>query len=186
MNCWLRVVPTRNCIIRSLPNRGEHQGASPYTLQRNNVSESEMLVSKQKKNPRQLSQEQIMEGLPPVNIGALFMPPVWGAANGIWLAILYYPAWLLADNLFYSVYLDPRPLTVGLSIVAALVLAFATIVFARAGQGYACQRALSMGKTKEQYLKSQKKWAVAMVLVAVIMIVAATYYNLVIRPTVGA
>jgi len=59
-------------------------------------------------------------------------------------------------------------------------------VFARAGQGYACQRALSMGKTKEQYLKSQKKWAVAMVLVAVIMIVAATYYNLVIRPTVGA
>ena len=34
------------------------------------------------------------------------MPPVWGAANGIWLAILYYPAWLLADNLFYSVYLD--------------------------------------------------------------------------------
>ena len=85
MNCWLRVVPTRNCIIRSLPNRGEHQGAFPYTLQRNNVSESEMLVSKQKKNPRQLSQEQIMEGLPPVNIGALFMPPVWGAANGIWL-----------------------------------------------------------------------------------------------------
>lgn len=176
----------RNCIIRSLPNRRERQGAFLYTFQRNNVSESEMLVSKQEKSPRQLSQEQIMEGLPPVNIGALFMPPIWGAANGIWLAILYYPAWLLADNLFYSVYLDPRPLTVGLSIIAALVLAFVTIVFARAGQGYACQRALSMGKTKEQYVKSQKKWAVAMVLVAVIMIAAATYYNLVIRPTVGA
>lgn len=176
----------RNCIIRSLPNRREYQGAFLYTLQRNNVSESEMLVSKQEKSPRQLSQEQIMEGLPPINIGALFMPPIWGAANGIWLAILYYPVWLLADNLFYSVYLDPHPLTVGLSIVAALVLALVTIVFARAGQGYACQRALSMGKTKEQYLKSQKKWAVAMVLVAVIMIAAATYYNLVIRPTVGA
>ena len=40
-------------------------------------------MSKQEKSPRQLSQEQIMEGLPPVNIGALFMPPVWGAANGI-------------------------------------------------------------------------------------------------------
>ena len=35
-----------------------------------------------------------MEGLPPINIGALFMPPIWGAANGIWLAILYYPVWL--------------------------------------------------------------------------------------------
>ncbi len=143
-------------------------------------------MSKQEKTPRQLSQEQIMEGLPPINIGALFMPPIWGAANGIWLAILYYPVWLLADNLFYGAYSNPQPLTVGLSIVAALVLAFVTIVFARAGQGYACQRALSMGKTKEQYLRSQKKWAVAMVLLAVVMIVAATYYNLVIRPTMGA
>ena len=94
--------------------------------------------------------------------------------------------WLLAENLFYGAYSNPQPLTVGLSIVAALVLAFVTIVFARAGQGYACQRALSMGKTKEQYLRSQKKWAVAMVLLAVVMIVAATYYNLVIRPTMGA
>ena len=143
-------------------------------------------MSKQEKTPRQLSQEQIMEGLPPINIGALFMPPIWGAANGIWLAILYYPVWLLADNLFYGAYSNPQPLTVGLSIVAALVLAFVTIVFARAGQGYACQRALSVGKTKEQYLRSQKKWAVAMVLLAVVMIVAATYYNLVIRPTMGA
>ena len=143
-------------------------------------------MSKQEKTPRQLSREQIMEGLPPINIGALFMPPIWGAANGIWLAILYYPVWLLADNLFYGAYSNPQPLTVGLSIVAALVLAFVTVVFARAGQGYACQRALSMGKTKEQYLRSQKKWAVAMVLLAVVMIVAATYYNLVIRPTMGA
>ena len=143
-------------------------------------------MSKQEKTPRQLSQEQIMEGLPPINIGALFMPPIWGAANGIWLAILYYPVWLLADNLFYGAYSNPQPLTVGLSIVAALVLAFVTVVFARAGQGYACQRALSMGKTKEQYLRSQKKWAVAMVLLVVVMIVAATYYNLVIRPTMGA
>lgn len=148
--------------------------------------ESEMLVSKQEKTPRQLSQEQIMEGLPPINIGALFMPPIWGAANGIWLAILYYPVWLLADNLFYGAYSNPQPLTVGLSIVAALVLALVTVVFARAGQGYACQRALSMGKTKEQYLKNQKKWAVGMVLLAVVMIAAATYYNLVIRPTMGA
>ncbi len=127
-----------------------------------------------------------MEGLPPINIGALFMPPIWGAANGIWLAIIYYPVWLLADNLFYGAYSDPQPLTVVLSIITAVILALVTIVFARAGQGYACQRALSMGKTKEQYLKSQKKWAVAMALMAVVMIAAATYYNLVIRPTLGA
>ncbi len=140
----------------------------------------------QEKTAYQLTQEQIMEGLPPINIAALFMPPIWGPANGIWLTILYYPVWLFADNLFYGAYSNPQPLTVGLSIVAAVVLALVTIVFARAGQGYACQRALKMGKTKEQYLANQKKWAVAMVILAVAMIAAATYYNLVIRPTVGA
>lgn len=143
-------------------------------------------MAQQEKNAYQLTQEQIMEGLPPINIAALFMPPIWGPANGIWLTILYYPVWLFADNLFYGAYSNPQPLTVALSIVAAVVLALVTIVFARAGQGYACQRALKMGKTKEQYLANQKKWAVAMVILAVAMIVLATYYNLVIRPTVGA
>lgn len=143
-------------------------------------------MAQQEKNAYQLTQEQIMEGLPPINIAALFMPPIWGPANGIWLTILYYPVWLFADNLFYGAYSNPQPLTVALSIVAAVVLALVTIVFARAGQGYACQRALKMGKTKEQYLANQKKWAVAMVVLAVAMIILATYYNLVIRPTVGA
>ncbi len=143
-------------------------------------------MAQQEKNAYQLTQEQIMEGLPPINIAALFMPPIWGPANGIWLTILYYPVWLFADNLFYGAYSNPQPLTVVLSLVAAVVLALVTIVFARAGQGYACQRALKMGKTKEQYLANQKKWAVAMVILAVVMIVLATYYNLVIRPTVGA
>jgi hypothetical protein len=144
------------------------------------------VMAQQEKNAYQLTQEQIMEGLPPINIAALFMPPIWGPANGIWLTILYYPVWLFADNLFYGAYSNPQPLTVALSIVAAVVLALVTIVFARAGQGYACQRALKMGKTKEQYLANQKKWAVAMVVLAVAMIILATYYNLVIRPTVGA
>ncbi len=143
-------------------------------------------MAQQEKNAYQLTQEQIMEGLPPINIAALFMPPIWGPANGIWLTILYYPVWLFADNLFYGAYSNPQPLTVVLSVVAAVVLALVTIVFARACQGYACQRALKMGKTKEQYLANQKKWAVAMVILAVVMIVLATYYNLVIRPTVGA
>ncbi len=138
------------------------------------------------KSDFQKTQEKIMEGLPPINIGALFMPPIWGAAHGIWLAILYYPVWLLMDNLLYGAYSNPQPLTVGLAVLAAVALAFVTVVFARAGQGYACQRALKMGKTKEEYLASQRKWAVAMVIVAVVMIVAATYYNLVIRPTLGA
>lgn len=150
------------------------------------MEERDACVEARKKAPVSLARNRSWKVCLPLISEHFSCLPSGGAANGIWLAILYYPAWLLADNLFYSVYLDPQPLTVGLSIVAALVLAFVTVVFARAGQGYACQRALSMGKTKEQYLKSQKKWAIAMILLAVVMIAAATYYNLVIRPTVGA
>ena len=34
-----------------------------------------------------------------------------------------------------------------------------------------------MGKTKEQYLKKPEEVAIAMILLAVVMIAAATYYN---------
>lgn len=127
-----------------------------------------------------------LDGLPPVNLGALFMPPIWGPAHGIWITILYYPAWLLADNLFYGVYQNPQPLTVALGIIAALVLAGVTVVFARASQVYALHRAYTQGKTKEQYKRRQVAWAVGMGALAAVMLGAATFYNLAIRPTLGA
>lgn len=127
-----------------------------------------------------------LEGLPPLNLGALFMPPIWGPAHGIWITILYYPAWLLIDNLFYGVYENPQPLTITLAVIAGLILAGVTIVFARASQVYALRRDLSRGKTKEQYRKRQVIWAVTMGILAAVMLGAATYYNLVIRPTIGA
>lgn len=114
------------------------------------------------------------------------MPPIWGPAHGIWITILYYPAWLFIDNLFYSVYTNPQPLTIVLAIIAGLILAGVTIVFARVSQMFALHRDLKNGKTKEQYRKRQVKWAVAMAILAAVMLVLATYYNLVIRPTMGA
>ena len=130
-------------------------------------------------------EEISLEGLPPLNLGALFMPPIWGPAHGIWITILYYPAWLLIDNLFYGVYENPQPLTITLAVIAGLILAGVTIVFARASQVYALRRDLSRGKTKEQYRKRQVIWAVTMGILAAVML-GATYYNLVIRPTIGA
>lgn len=135
---------------------------------------------------KEVSIEEIsLEGLPPVNLGAMLMPPIWGPAHGIWITILYYPAWLLIDNLLYGAYMNPSPLTVILAIIAALILAGVTIIFARASQVYALRRDLSRGKTKEQYKKRQVIWAVTMGMLAVVMLGAATYYNLVIRPTLG-
>jgi hypothetical protein len=126
--------------------------------------------------------DELTKGLLPINLGALFMPPIWGPANGIWITILYYPLWLFADNLFYEAFTNPTTLSVVFSIVVAVLLAVVTVIFARISQGYACERALRMGKTKEWYIKRQRVWAVAMGLLALIMIVLATIYNLVIRP----
>lgn len=114
------------------------------------------------------------------------MPAIWGPAHGIWITILYYPAWLLLDNLFYGTYSNPRPLFIVLSIIAGIVLAGVTVVFSRASQVYALHRALNSGKTKEQYRRRQFAWAIAMAIVAAVMLAAATYYNLAIRPTLGA
>ena len=127
--------------------------------------------------------EELMKGLLPINLGALFMPPIWGPANGIWITILYYPLWLFADNLFYEAVMNPSTLSVIFAILVAVLLAVVTIVFARVSQGYACERAINMGKTKQWYIKRQRVWAVAMGVLAAVMIAAATYYNFAIRPT---
>lgn len=129
---------------------------------------------------------KLMQGVPSINIGALFMPAIWGPAHGAWITILYYPIWLLADNMFYGVYTDPRPITVFFAVLGIIALAGVTVAFARAGQQQGLMRALERGKTKEQYLETEKKWAVAMIIVAVIMLAAATYYNLFVRATLGA
>lgn len=129
--------------------------------------------------------EALMEGLPALNLGALFMPPIWGPAHGIWITILYYPIWLFADNLLYAAYANPEPLSIALAVLMAVILAAVTIVFAKISQGYACQRALKRGKTKETYLKEQRIWALVSGLIAVVFLAAATYYNVVIRSTVG-
>lgn len=140
-----------------------------------------LLVKKEEKQERTYRQE-LMKGLLPINLGALFMPPIWGPANGIWVTILYYPLWLFADNLFYEAFMNPTTLSIVFSIVVAILLAVVTIVFARVSQGYACERAINLGKTKEWYIKRQRVWAVAMGILAAVMIALATFYNLAIRP----
>ena len=45
---------------------------------------------------------EMLKAVPKFNIGALFMPPIWGPAHGWWLAIVFYPLWLFADNVFYA------------------------------------------------------------------------------------
>ena len=45
---------------------------------------------------------------------------------------------------------------------------------------------VSHAKTVDEYLKGEKRWAWAMIAVAVVFIVFATYYNIAVRPGVLA
>lgn len=131
---------------------------------------------------RERMERELMDGVPRLNIGALFLPPVWGPAHGLWVAIVFYPLWLVADTCFVNAFADRTPLAVVLGAIVLVALTAVTFAFAGATQKYALMRALSMGVSKEAYLKRQRVWAAVSVLVGLVMIGAATYYNVFLNP----
>lgn len=131
-------------------------------------------------------EERFLEGIPRLNIGALFLPPIWGPAHGMWATILFYPIWLFADNTFYAAFTERTPLAIIVALIVLVTLTAGTVAFAILGQPFAAHRAAGLGVDKETYLKRERVWSIACVIAGAVMIVAATYYNLVIRPTMGA
>ena len=63
-----------------------------------------------------------------------------------------------------------------------VALTAVTFAFAVATQKYALLRELSMGVSKETYLKRQRIWAVVSVIIGLVMVGAATYYNVFLNP----
>ena len=114
------------------------------------------------------------------------MPPIWGLAHGFWISILYYPLWLFADNMFYAAYSQRSALSIIAAALVFVTLFAATIIFARLSQPFAAHRAASRGISKKDFLYRERIWAIASIVTGVIMLVAATYYNLFIRPSLGA
>ncbi|WP_172136204.1 viscotoxin-A3 [Adlercreutzia sp. ZJ473] len=131
-------------------------------------------------------EEKFLKGLPRFNVGAFFLPPIWGPAHGIWVSILFYPIWLFADNSFYAAYANPSVLSIALALVVFISLVAGTVVFAIVGQPFAAHRAERLGVSRETYLRREKMWAVGCVIAGAVMLALATYYNLAIRPTLGA
>lgn len=128
----------------------------------------------------------LLEGVPFLNVGALLLPPIWGPAHGQWWTILWYPLWLLADNLFYGAYAQPSVLSLVLAVICGLLLAGFTVVYARLSQPFGLHRALERKHvTKERYLEIERRWAVVSALVGAALLALATYYNVAVRPTVG-
>lgn len=129
-------------------------------------------------------EEAFLEGIPRVNLGALFMPPIWGPAHGFWVTILFYPAWLLADNTIYAASVERTPLAIVLAVLVLAIMLTVTVAFSLIAQPLAAHRAAERGMTKDAYLRRQRIWAIASILIAAVFVVLATYYNLEIRPTV--
>ena len=131
-------------------------------------------------------EEKFLKGVPRVNIGALFLSPIWGPAHGMWASILFYPIWLFADNTFYAAFATPSALSIVFAVIVFVLLTAATVAFSIVSQPFAAHRAAEHGVSRAKYLSRQRIWAVVSVLVGCAMIVAATYYNLAIRPGLGA
>ncbi|MCI8469285.1 MAG: viscotoxin-A3, partial [Eggerthellaceae bacterium] len=118
--------------------------------------------------------------------GALLLPPVWGAGHGMMATILFYPAWLFADNCFYAAWSNPTPLSVAVAIVVLVTLTAITVGFAIVSQPMAAHRAEARGVDRATYLARERRWAVGCALGGIVLLALATWYNLAIRPTVGA
>ncbi len=129
-------------------------------------------------------EQEFLKNIPRVNIGALFLPPIWGPAHGMWFSIIYYPIWLLADNTLYGAYSQQTPLSITLAIVVVVLLVAVTVLFAVLSQPFAAHRAAKQGLSKEDYVRRERKWAFGCVIGGVIMLAFATYYNLVIRTAI--
>ena len=129
------------------------------------------------------AEEEFLKGIPRFNLGAFVMPAIWGPAHGFWVAILYYPIWLLADNVLYNAYEQQTAFAIVIAVLVILILIAITLAFALVSQPLAAHKAVDKGKTKEQYVARERIWTVVCVVIGIVFIAIATWYNLDVRPT---
>ena len=128
------------------------------------------------------AEEKFLEGLPRFNLAAFLIPPIWGPAHGFWITILFYPAWVLCDNVIYAAVTEPSALSIIIAVLSIALMIGVSVVFSLTGQPVAAHRAEDRGVSRETYLKRQRIWAWVSVLVAIAAIALATWYNIAFRP----
>lgn len=126
-------------------------------------------------------EEEFLKGLPRLNLGAFFMPGIWGPAHGFWVCILFYPLYIFADYMFYGAYAMPEVWTIVLAVITFVVLLYLHFAFARISGPLSAHRAEHKGVSRETYLKRERIWAVVCIVLAIAALAWATYYNLEIR-----
>ncbi len=132
-----------------------------------------------------LREDEFLADVPSLNWGAFFMAPIWGMAHGDWPTLFFYPLWIFVDNLLYAAYAEPTVLSVVLAVITAVVTSLLMLAYARVSSPRSAHRAAERGKTLEEYLRAEKRWAIGMALIAIAMLIVATWYNLSVRPGLG-
>ena len=131
-----------------------------------------------------LGESEPLPHLPKMNWGAFFMPALWGPGHGQWYLILMYPILIFLDNIVYTA-VQAGGLYILLAVACLVCMLAFLIVYVR-GANMAGYLRVSHAKTVDEYLKGEKRWTWAMIAVAVVFIVFATYYNIAVRPGVFA
>lgn len=126
-----------------------------------------------------VGKDEPLPHMPRLNVGALFMPAIWGPAHGQWYMILFYPIWLLMDNLIYgAVHGTASP---ALAVVAVAACAWFTVFYALHANSYAYRR-VAAERSPEEFLASERRWSALFVAIGVAFLAFATWYNLAVRP----
>lgn len=126
----------------------------------------------------ELPEDRPLYRIPAFNWGAFLMPPIWGAGHGQVFAVVLYPAWLMVDNLLWAaLHGQGNPVLA----IAALAGTLAFMFFYARMANYVGYLRVIGTKSPEQYVAGERKWTIAMALLAAAMVVFATWYNLMIR-----
>jgi diamine N-acetyltransferase len=129
-----------------------------------------------------LEYEDDLERLPRFSLAGFLLTPIWAPAHGFLIAILLYPAWVFVDSLIRQAVEQRTVLSIGL----AIIILFATIAvsawIASSSQRNAYLRVAGKVPLKT-YLMRERIWNIVSVPVAIIVVSLATYYNLIIYPT---
>ena len=128
-----------------------------------------------------LADDEPVPSLPRFNIGAFFMPPIWGPAHGQWVGALFHPIWLFMDSIVGTVNSGGIPTLVAAPTVIAITLAFQAF-FAKRANGVA-YRAVCDRMSVAEFRRRQFWWAVGCVPAAILLVAWALWFDVVVRPT---
>ncbi|MBQ6453273.1 MAG: hypothetical protein IJJ14_02825 [Coriobacteriales bacterium] len=120
---------------------------------------------------------ELPQPIKPFSLAAFAMPPIWGAGHGQFIPLLFYPLWIFVDDMIMSAVKGPNALNIVGSILMVAGMIAISFAYARISPKPAYYRVKDK-VSPQDYARKEKVWDITMVALGVIMLAAATVYNL--------